>query len=314
MTAPRDTDRLIRAFLEEGRDELPDRAFDAVRARIDQTRQGVVIGPWREEQMSRYAMFALAAAAVVLIAVIGIQFLPRGGGIGSQPTPTATPTAAPTPTASPTAVPTASPTPVADPAGRLTAGTYVAHPFGPPNRAMSFTFSVPSGSWEVHGDAGQTLGLAKYGSSDGLGMGFLRVSSLNGDPCNWLGTADDVAIGPTVDDLVSALPNETEYDTSEPSDVTLGGYSGKQVAVTMPTSPFSSGRPNAPGCDEQVFRIWNAEGFDIYAQGPEHRWTMWILDVEGQRVVVMKGEFANSDVGLSAELQSIVDSIVITAP
>ena len=33
MTAPRDPDRLIRAFLDEGPTELPDRAYDAVRSR-----------------------------------------------------------------------------------------------------------------------------------------------------------------------------------------------------------------------------------------------------------------------------------------
>ena len=47
MTAPRDPDRLIRAFIDEGMTELPDRAYDAVRSHIDQTHQRVVIGPWR---------------------------------------------------------------------------------------------------------------------------------------------------------------------------------------------------------------------------------------------------------------------------
>ena len=45
MTARR-PDELIDAFLEEGRDDLPDRVFDAVRGEIHRTRQRVVIGPW----------------------------------------------------------------------------------------------------------------------------------------------------------------------------------------------------------------------------------------------------------------------------
>ena len=107
MTKLRDTDQLIREFLADGLTELPDRAYEAVRSHIDQTRQRVVIGPWREEQMSRFAMFAIAAAAVVLIAVVGIKFLPIGGGIGAQPTPSPSPTAA----SSPTPTPSISPTP-----------------------------------------------------------------------------------------------------------------------------------------------------------------------------------------------------------
>lgn len=308
MTAPRDTDRLIRAFLEEGRDELPDRAFDAVRARIDHTRQRVVIAPWREEQVSRYAMLAIAAAAIVIVAVVGIRFLPGGGGIGGPPAPT------PTPTPTPTAAPTASPTPVADPGGPLTAGTYVAHPFGPPNRSMSFTFSVPSASWEAAGGPGQMIGISWAGDSQGVGLGFLRVTSLNNDPCKWDGTWDDVAIGPTVDDLVSALAAQTEYDASEPSDVTLSSYSGKKVVVTMPgIDVLGPGGP--PACYPQAFQIWNAEGFDIYAQGPENRWTLSILDVEGERVVINASDFEDKIAGETLqELQSIVDSIVITAP
>jgi hypothetical protein len=57
MSVSRDPDRLISAYLEDGIDELPDRAYDAVRSEIDHTRQRVVLGPWREEQMRRYAIF-----------------------------------------------------------------------------------------------------------------------------------------------------------------------------------------------------------------------------------------------------------------
>ena len=157
---------------------------------------------------------------------------------------------------------------------------------------MSFTFTVPSGSWEGVADPGQMIGITNF-EGFVLGMGFLMVSSLNGDPCNWLGTADDIAIGPTVDDLVAGLTSSTEYETSDPTDVTLGGYSGKQVVVTMPTLG-GSGDNYGSDCDEQAFRIWNAEGFTIYSQGPEQLWRLYILDVEGTRVVVMDEDFQTS--------------------
>jgi hypothetical protein len=67
MTAPRNPDDLIRAFLGEGETDLPDRAFDAVRADIHQTRQRVVIGPWREPDMSTFARVAIAAIAVLTV-------------------------------------------------------------------------------------------------------------------------------------------------------------------------------------------------------------------------------------------------------
>src|SRR5205823_5609082 len=69
MTAPRDPDRLISAFLSEGETDLPDWAFEAVRRDIHRTRQRVVLGPWREPNMTTLARVAIAAAAVVAIGV-----------------------------------------------------------------------------------------------------------------------------------------------------------------------------------------------------------------------------------------------------
>ena len=47
MTARRDPESLIQAYLEDGPTELADRSYDAVRTEIDHRRQRVVIGPWR---------------------------------------------------------------------------------------------------------------------------------------------------------------------------------------------------------------------------------------------------------------------------
>ena len=87
MNAPRDHELLIKAFLAEGQTELPDRTYDAVRDHIDQTRQRVVIGPWRKPQMSNLARIAAAAAAVLVIAVVGVNLLPGNsnlGGVGAS--------------------------------------------------------------------------------------------------------------------------------------------------------------------------------------------------------------------------------------
>ena len=82
MTAQRDPDQFIRSYLEDGLTELPDSVYDAVRSQIDQTRQRVVIGPWRLPSMNNFARFAIAGAAVLVVALAGVYFLPRLGGIG----------------------------------------------------------------------------------------------------------------------------------------------------------------------------------------------------------------------------------------
>jgi hypothetical protein len=73
MTASRDPDRLIHAFVVEGQYELADRVYDVVRGEIDATRQRVVIVPWRTPDMLTFARLAISAAAVVVAAVIGIN-------------------------------------------------------------------------------------------------------------------------------------------------------------------------------------------------------------------------------------------------
>jgi len=104
MSAPRDLDRLLQSYLSEGPQELPDTSFDAVRDRMEQTRQRTSIGLWRTAGMNRYLKVGLAAAAVALVAVIGIGLAGPDRGVSHpSPTPpseTESPTAAESPTSS----------------------------------------------------------------------------------------------------------------------------------------------------------------------------------------------------------------------
>ncbi len=81
-----------------------------------------------------------------------------------------------------------------------------------------------------------------------------------------------------------ALADHPLLDATEPVDVTLGGYAGKYVDVRAPA--------NLEACAGE-YRIWDP---GIYAQGPEHAWHLWILDVEGTRVVVQTMDYP-SDAG-----------------
>ncbi|MEA2676344.1 MAG: hypothetical protein QOJ81_485 [Chloroflexota bacterium] len=294
------TDRFIESFLSDGVDQLPDHVYVEVRDQIDRTRQRVAIGPWKEEQMSRFAWIALAAAAVVLFAVVGIRFLPTTG-VGVEPTPSASPTAAPSPAG----------TPIVDPTGRLQPGTYVAHPFDSllGMDARGFTFTTPSANWETFGETGMTRGVAwnpGNGDSAGVGVGFLKVHSLNGDACHWAATDDDIEIGPTVDDLLEALANASTFeavDTPYPEQVS--NVTGQGIEIAMPAAM------SVEGCDEQAYRIWNAEGFDIYAQGPSNVWRLGVFDVDGERYIVMASYMPDTPDRVRNEMMSIFRSVVI---
>jgi hypothetical protein len=293
MTASRDPERLIRAFLDEGPTDLPDRSYDAVRSDIERTRQRVVIGPWREPRVSNLARLAIAAAAVLVVAVVGYNLLPGPGGSGG-PGPSPSPTATESPTATPQ--PT-DPAPLTD--GPMPAGRYLAHPFTGRNAYIGISLTVPDG-WVAFQGVGL---LPTTGSSGptGMGIGFGLVNYLYSDPCHGHAVAD-VAVGLSVDDLVTAFQAQSAYETSTPVDVTLGGYSGKQIDLLVPSDLDLS------TCDNGEFYFW--EG-GIYAQGPENRWHLWILDVEGQRIVILAQDFAATSAQDQTELRAIVDSIKI---
>jgi hypothetical protein len=88
MNAERDVTRIVRSWLEEGVTALPDRVLDTVLDQVPATPQR---RPWwpprRFTQMNRFAQAAIAAAAVLVVAVVGYNLLPRTGGPGGPPSP-----------------------------------------------------------------------------------------------------------------------------------------------------------------------------------------------------------------------------------
>lgn len=86
MSTDRETTRIVRSWLEEGVTALPDRVLDTVLDQVPATPQRRSWWPaWRSNSMNTYAKLIAAAAAVVLVAVVGYQFLPGTGGTGGQP-------------------------------------------------------------------------------------------------------------------------------------------------------------------------------------------------------------------------------------
>ncbi len=56
------------------------------------------------------------------------------------------------------------------------------------------------------------------------------------------------------------------------------------------------------------YRPWDP---GIYMQGPSQRWHLWVLDVDGARVVIQAMDYPGTPEARRAELQAIVDSIKI---
>jgi hypothetical protein len=306
MSTDRDVTRIVRSWLEEGVTALPDRVLDTVLDQVPATSQR---RPWwparRVQRMNTAPKLAFAAAAVVAVAVAGINFLPGKGGTGGPGVALPSPTASPSPT----------PSPIAFRDGPLVAGRYVMTPFSrmanastvcyeqpgcsenPADDTIRVTLTVPDG---YEGAGNRPLIWGNPGATTAeTGLIILRGGGLYSDPCHTT-PPPDIAVGPTVDDFANALANHPALDATTPVAVTLAGYSGKYLDLQLPA--------DVSQCTDDQF--WPFEP-GVYAQGPSHRWHLWILDVEGVRVVIQSMDYASTTPQHRDELQAIVDSITI---
>ena len=306
MTARRDPDRLIRAYLDDGPAELPDRSFDAVRAHMDHQRQRVVIGPWRIPLMSNVTRFAIAAAAIVVVAVIALNLLPKSGGIGGPAvTPTPSPSPSPSASPSPTFSPSSAPAALAGFAqgGPLAAGTYYIENQGGYNPNVTrLTFTLPAG-WaktDVVGKDPET--------TSELQLGTWIVSHIFTDVCQW-STTSIVDVGTTADQLVTALADQHGRTASAVTDTTVAGFPAKRIELTVsPTLDTAT-------CTSGILRYWPDPGPD-FAGGmcctPAGATdVIYAADIAGKRLLVVARHYPGSTSQNLAELQSIVDSIQI---
>jgi hypothetical protein len=303
VSTDREVTRIVRSWLEEGVTALPDRVLDTVLDQVPATRQRRARWPARRfATMNTNAKMAMAAAAVVVLAVIGFNVIPRNGGVGDV--------GGQSPTPAPTATPSPTPAPTLPSAGALAPGTY---------RSDFMTYTVPAG-WSSY----QSWGANKNDGNPPDGMfiaPWSNIGTVYADPCHWQTTGVSNVTFPTVDALVAALVAQKRSTTASPVDVTVDGFQGKEIDLTVPLSiTITPGGTNAEGdsgmvsgCDGGVYKGWtDTSGGDRYNQGPGQHDLLDILDVNGRTLVIDRVFYAATSAADRAELQAIFDSMKIT--
>ena len=300
MSTPPELNRDLRSWLREDRYENADRALLEALTVIDSTPQRRA--GWLARRFplmnNNTLKYGLAAVAFVVVALVAWNYLPTStGGPG--------PEASPSPTLTPMPLPAE---------GDLEAGTYVATPFAPPDDfgvcdgqpdctespaddSIAFTVTVPEG-WSMSGLGG--IWVDSNGPPNGAMLIFWRGGWLYEEPCSDIDATPSIEVGPTAEDFANALADHPLIDATAPVDVTLGGYSGKYVDVTAPA--------DIDQC-ANAYRLWDP---GIYAQGPNQRWHLWILNVEGTRVVVQTMDYPTTPAGVRAQLEAMVNSLAIS--
>ena len=325
MTDDRSLERAARSWFEAGPTQAPDRAVEAALLRIDTTPQERDLRvPRRLPKMSIPTRVA-AAAAIGVLAVGGALFMLGRPGQSVVGGPSPTPTSATSPTPGPTPSQAAAPSPMASPStsnvltkfleGPLRAGTYVLAPFTavgegmchvPPQAgctettaddAIHITMTMPEG-WHA---LGTWVFVEDNEAPDGAGFAVERGAWLLSDPCQ--SRLSRIPVGPTVSDFVDAVANHPILVTTTPVDVTLAGYSGKYFDLQVPADFSTDAQSKCPS-----YRPWEP---GLYAIGPSQRWHLWVIDVDGVRVVVHSTDYAGTSAAHRAELKAIIESIKI---
>jgi len=301
MTTQHDPDRLIRAFLSEGRTDLPDRTYFAIRSGIERKRQRTPIGPWRLPDMNTYLKLAVAAAAVVVVAVVGINLLPAQNGQTGGPAATASsvPTEAPAPSPTPDRSPGPRPADPFPPEGPIAPGTHTAILDG-----VSLSFMVLESNWRVEGN---TLGGGHYREPDGIGFNFWTSApdGVYSDPCAH--TALEPAPSKTAAGIIAAAAGMPGIDiVSGPATVTIGGRPAETVVFTI--------REDI-GCDPNDFYLW----YDDSSGGPSGGWRWagalgsthhaWAFDVDGKVIWIDSETFAGQAPEIAQQVQQFIETI-----
>jgi hypothetical protein len=276
----RDVERAIRSWLHEDRHEDASRLAGAVLDQLDTTRRRRAMW-WpahTRPAVTRIIRFGLAAAIVVAVLAISSQWFgrPAPGGVGAQPTTTPKPRVLPS-------------------GGALDPGTYriADRSFAP----VDLVVTVPAG-WVTNG----FRTLAKDpGEPTEVGLGPDVVTHVYGDACDAQSTVAE--IGPKADDLVAALLVQQNLDVTDRTEATIGGYPGQRLDLAHPPG-LDLATCSQPG----VIQIWSNQPVPaVFWLAAGHAASVYVADVDGQRVVVA------TDTGPEASQRDIAERDAIVA-
>ena len=231
--------------------------------------------------MNRLVVAAGSVAAVVLLAVVGLGFASGGGVFGPGATPSPSPTPAPS---------------------QLTDGAVEPGRYFLDSDGYRYTFTVPESGWTFNADfvavtQGEDSEIAIFWPS-----WFAEdVESLYRRACESSGTEFDP--GPSVDDLANALASLEDFESTAPADVTVSGYDGKRVALTVPMDVDV----NSPACDKQNYTLSTGRWY----QAPGQTDDMYILDVDGERHLVVVSNSPGTPTDVNAQLDAMMESLDI---
>ena len=168
---------------------------------------------------------------------------------------------------------------------------------------MGLTFTVPD-RWQACSESPVEQLVCYFpGSGDYAGeLGFVIVTNVAADPCAPGAVFLDPPVGPSVDDLVTALSNLEGYEVTTPVNTSIDGFGGKLLTVTAPSDG------NATSAECGGFAPWTTEDRTT-GMVPGETAVLRVIDVEGVRIMITNSAYPGSP--YEAEFDDLLDSIQI---
>lgn len=192
----------------------------------------------------------------------------------------------------------------------LEPGTYFIDPDRDPSTPLRVVYEVPFEGWSMW------IGAAKFADDGHVGVSITTVTNLVRHGCRDHDPADP-PVGPSVDDLATALADLAPFRvTSPPADITIYGYRGKHLELTVPDLSVEGRGDDRrfTGCVGGSLEGWIGEpwfGAFYGYTGPGYTEEFWILDVDGTRLMIVAERSPDSRRKDLAEQRAILESIRI---
>jgi hypothetical protein len=202
----------------------------------------------------------------------------------------------------------------------LAAGTYEVD-LGE-ERLPNIEITVPDG-WTS--DDGWVVRNGVVNTPHWVAVQFWDVDEVYAHPCHWRDGL--IQPGPTVADLATALADQPLRDATEPVDIVVDGFEGVQMELSvpadMPARRYELGDDvyaDFLGCDrdevvgDRAFKSWTGVpgswgGSERYQQGPGQVDRLWILDLDGERLVIDATYLPSTDAQDRGDLWQVMESI-----
>jgi len=233
-----------------------------------------------------------AAAGVVSVVILAVVAVVAGPFLSAEVSPPGIPPAE-RPASEPTSIDAVSLSQVpAD--SPLAPGRYVASVAGEPAAPLLPVLSVPAGYLSIGTGVG-TDDLERY-------LWVWDVDSVFAHPCD----ASAEPVGPSVADLANALAAQPLRAGTDPVPVTVGGYDGLYVELSVPDVVDDR------ACTDSDFSLWPERGQSDVQEILGQVDMVWIVDVDGQRITFDAAFMPTTSPAEVAELKAMVTTATFT--